>query len=89
MACGTPVVAAAVGGHRALIDDGRTGFLVDDRDPASFAKRIDELLGDPSLRSGMGAAAAVESTRYTWSATAGRLRRLYADLSAHQLVECA
>jgi D-inositol-3-phosphate glycosyltransferase len=89
MACGTPVVAAAVGGLRALIDDGRTGFLVDDRDPASFAKRIDELLGDPSLRAGMGAAAAVESTRYTWSATAGRLRRLYADLSAHQLVECA
>jgi D-inositol-3-phosphate glycosyltransferase len=90
MACGTPVVAAAVGGLRALIDDGRTGFLVDDRDPASFAKRIDELLGDPPLRAGMGAAAAVESTRYTWSATAGRLRRLYADLaSTRQLVECA
>ena len=38
-ACGTPVVAAAVGGLRTLVDDGRTGFLVDGRDPADFAAR--------------------------------------------------
>ncbi len=36
-ACGTPVVAAAVGGLRTLVDHGRTGFLVDGRDPARFA----------------------------------------------------
>jgi D-inositol-3-phosphate glycosyltransferase len=89
MACGIPVVAAAVGGLRALIDDGRTGFLVDDRDPASFAKRIDDLLDDPLRRVEVGTAAAAESRRYTWSAAAGRLRRIYADLaSTRQLVEC-
>ena len=33
-ACGTPVVAAAVGGLRSLVDDGVTGFLVDGHDPA-------------------------------------------------------
>ena len=36
-ACGTPVVAAAVGGLRTLVDHGRTGFLVEGRDPAVFA----------------------------------------------------
>ena len=36
-ACGTPVVAAAVGGLRTLVEHGRTGFLVEGRDPADFA----------------------------------------------------
>ena len=36
-ACGTPVVAAAVGGLRTLVEHGRTGFLVEGRDPEVFA----------------------------------------------------
>src|SRR5690606_14487644 len=36
-ACGIPVVAAGVGGLRTLVDDGRTGFLVESRDPEEFA----------------------------------------------------
>ena len=36
-ACGTPVVAAAVGGLRTIVDHGRTGFLVEGGDPADFA----------------------------------------------------
>ncbi|MFM7069592.1 MAG: glycosyltransferase, partial [Actinomycetes bacterium] len=40
-ACGVPVVAAAVGGLRSLVEDGRTGYLVDTRAPADFARRID------------------------------------------------
>ena len=38
-ACGTPVVAASVGGLRSLVDDARTGFLVEGRDPVDFATR--------------------------------------------------
>ena len=87
-ACGRPVVAAAVGGLRTIVEDGRTGFLVDDRDPASYAKVIDELLRDPALAAAMGAAGAVRASRYTWSTTAARLRRLYADLVARELVAC-
>jgi D-inositol-3-phosphate glycosyltransferase len=90
MACGVPVVAAAVGGLLTLVEDGRTGFLVEDRDPASFAKCIDQLLVDPALRADMGRAAATVAAGYTWSAAAGRLRRVCADLaSSRRLVECA
>src|SRR5213076_8036 len=39
-ACGTPVVAAAVGGLTTLVDDGRTGYLVEGRDPADFARSV-------------------------------------------------
>ena len=36
-ACGTPVIASAVGGLTTLVDHGRTGFLVEGPDPAAFA----------------------------------------------------
>jgi D-inositol-3-phosphate glycosyltransferase len=88
-ACGTPVVAAAVGGLRTLVDDGRTGFLIDDRAPDAFAASIDELLASPATAAAMGAQAARLARDYTWSTTAARLRRLYADLTARSLVQCA
>lgn len=87
-ACGTPVVAASVGGLTTLIDDGRTGFLVDGEDPTLYAERIRQVLEDPALAGELGTAAARRAAGYTWSTTAARLRRLYADLSARALVRC-
>jgi D-inositol-3-phosphate glycosyltransferase len=87
-ACGTPVVAAAVGGLRSLVDHGRTGFLVDGRDPAVFAAFADEILGNDALAAELAAHAVAKASGYTWSTTAARLRRLYADLAARTLVEC-
>jgi D-inositol-3-phosphate glycosyltransferase len=88
-ACGTPVVAAAVGGLKFLVEHGRTGFLVGSRDPAEFAAAVDLLLRDHELAARIGADAHAESRRYSWSMTAGRLRRLYADLAAVEPVQCA
>ena len=88
-ACGIPVVAAAVGGLRTLVDDGVSGHLVDSRRPSDFAVRIDELLADPAAAAAMGRAASELADRYAWSTTAGRLRRLYGDLRARALVECS
>ncbi len=87
-ACGTPVVAASVGGLRSLVDDGGTGFLVGRRDPVDFAGPVSLLLSDPELSAAMGANAERRSRRYAWSITAARLRRLYADLLARELVSC-
>ena len=87
-ACGTPVVAASVGGLRSLVDDGTTGFLVEGRDPAAYAAPVATLLDDPDLAAEMGATASARSRRYSWSTTAARLRRLYGDLVARGLVRC-
>jgi D-inositol-3-phosphate glycosyltransferase len=87
-ACGTPVVAASVGGLSTLVEHGRTGFLVEGRDPELFAGYAASILAEPGLGPAMGRAGAERARRYTWSVAAARLRRLYADLTARQLVEC-
>ena len=89
-ACGTPVVAAAVGGLRTLVDDGVTGFLVDTRDPADYAAAVADAPRRRRPRGQASAEAAADRARgYTWSTTAARLRRLYADLTARSPVSCS
>ncbi|HYL50914.1 MAG TPA: glycosyltransferase [Acidimicrobiia bacterium] len=87
-ACGTPVVAADVGGLRSLVDHDETGYLVEGRDPADYAGPVEKLLAFDQLRVEMGSSAAARSLRYSWSMTAARLRRLYGDLVARALVRC-
>ena len=80
-ACGTPVVAADVGGLRSLVDDGVTGLLVDGRDPADVRRRRSASCSVTD-RDAMGTAAAARGALGTaWSIAAARLRRLYGDLS--------
>lgn len=87
-ACGVPVVASAVGGLLTLVEHGRTGYLVEGRDPAQFAERVDAILDDPVLHRRLSVSAAARARTYTWSTSAARLRRLYADLSERALVSC-
>jgi D-inositol-3-phosphate glycosyltransferase len=88
-ACGTPVVASAVGGLLTLVDHGHTGFLVPGRDAEVFAAYTDELLSNEYLAWSMGGRAAERAKDYTWSVAAARLRRLYTDLTVGALVDCS
>lgn len=54
MACGVPVVAAAVGVNREIISDGANGFLAST--PAEWVDKLGRLLSDPDLRERMAAA---------------------------------
>ncbi|MBJ6725363.1 glycosyltransferase [Geomesophilobacter sediminis] len=63
LACGTPVIATAVGGIPEQIDEGESGFLVPPGDPGAMAERIRQLQGNPALRCRMGEYAAAAARR--------------------------
>jgi len=88
-ACGVPVVAAAVGGLRTLVEHGETGFLIDSRDPQVYAEHIEAVLASPSYAHTLSRNATTLASGYTWSITAARLRRLYGDLASREPVKCA
>lgn len=93
MACGTAVVASAVGGIPEVVVDGETGLLVavemageapsdPERFAASLAERVGALVGDPALARRMGEAGrrrAVE--HFSWSVVAERTAALYHRLA--------
>jgi D-inositol-3-phosphate glycosyltransferase len=87
-ACGTPVVAAAVGGLQSIVSHTETGFLVEGRAPEDYAGPVAHLFDRPDEAAAMGRRAVERTATSRWSITAARLRRLYADLASRALVEC-
>ncbi|MFW6695222.1 D-inositol-3-phosphate glycosyltransferase [Streptomyces sp. MAR4 CNX-425] len=81
-ACGTPVVAAAVGGLPVAVRDGVTGYLVEGHDPAGFAAALGRLAADPALTARMGAAAARHAAGFGWDAAAHATADVYAAAAA-------
>jgi D-inositol-3-phosphate glycosyltransferase len=78
MACGAPVVAAAVGGLQDTVVDRGTGLHVPPRDPEAIAGALAVLLGNPDLRAEMGSAGQVRArTRYSWDRVAVETEKAY------------
>ena len=86
-ACGTAVVASAVGGIPEVVADGRTGLLVpyDPEDPAAFeaglAARMAELLAAPDRANAMGAAGRERVlAEFGWPAIAQQTVEVYSEV---------
>lgn len=77
-ACGTPVVAAAVGGLPVAVADGRTGFLVPGHDPRDYADALRRFVDHPHLADDLGAAAARHARGFGWGAAAADTAEVYA-----------
>jgi D-inositol-3-phosphate glycosyltransferase len=78
MACGVPVVAAAVGGLRDTVVDRSTGLHVPPKDPEAIAMALAEMLADPALRSELGRAGEKRArSRYSWDRVAAESEKAY------------
>jgi D-inositol-3-phosphate glycosyltransferase len=76
-ACGTPVIAASVGGLRTAVRDGVSGILVDGHAPASYARAVRELLTQPARLARLSAGAREHASRFGWGTTVDALLRVY------------
>ncbi|MFF4960041.1 glycogen synthase [Streptomyces sp. NPDC001222] len=85
MACGTAVVASRTGGIPEVVDDGRTGLLVDVDDDFEehLARALDTLLADPAAAERMGEAGRQRAVReFGWATVARRTVHLYEKVLA-------
>lgn len=76
-ASGCPVIASRVGGLPEAVADGRTGFLVPDREPSSWAGAARRLLGDRRLHAQMSRAAREFAQQHSWEVSAAGLEHSY------------
>ena len=81
MACGTPVVAARVGGLSTIVQHGRTGYLKSWRCPEGFASSLEMIISSARLQQSMGLAARKRAEGMGWDQVAGQLSRLYDTLT--------
>jgi len=69
-ACGTPVIATAVGGLRTAVADGISGVLVDGHDPKAWSSVIARLMHEPQRRVLLSVGAVEHASHFGWDATA-------------------
>jgi D-inositol-3-phosphate glycosyltransferase len=78
-ACGTPVVAAAVGGLPTAVADDVSGVLVDGHDPQQWAKVLGDVLRTPELRARLASGARAHAMNFSWDHTADGLLAAYTE----------
>jgi D-inositol-3-phosphate glycosyltransferase len=81
-ACGTPVIAARVGGLATAVQDGVTGLLVTGHDPVTWGIKLGTLLDDRNRRAAMSVAAVQHANRFSWDRTVETTLEVYAAASA-------
>lgn len=78
MASGIAVVATDVGGTRAFIKNGRTGFLIPPSDPEGLKNAIKELMEDPDLRESIAKSGQkLVLEHFSWSNIAQKVKGIY------------
>ncbi|WP_233552638.1 D-inositol-3-phosphate glycosyltransferase [Jiangella rhizosphaerae] len=83
-ACGTPVVAAAVGGLRTAVAHDVSGLLVDSHDPAVWADAVAGLIGDRDRLRRLATGAVAHAAEFGWDATAARMLDVYTTALRHR-----
>ena len=88
-ACGTPVVAARVGGLPVAVAEGETGVLVDGHATDDWADALESLLDDDDTRLRMAGEAVAHAANFSWAASASQLASVYNEVLSREVDDCA
>ena len=78
-----PVVASRVGGLPEVVDDGKSGLLVEPDSPDELARALKTILGTPGRAEEMGAyARTLSHERFSWENAARDILEVYGRLAA-------
>ena len=80
MLCEKAVVASINRGHKELVEDGVTGYLLPPDDPQKFSKKIAALLADSKVSHEMGRAGKEKAAAYTDKAVYRELEQVYRSI---------
>jgi len=81
-ACGTPVVAASVGGLRSAVADGGSGLLVNGHNPVDYAAAIGRIVTDATLQRRLSRGAIAHAAGFGWAQTAAGILDVYGEALA-------
>ena len=81
-ACGTPVVAARVGGLPTAVVDGVSGLLVDGHDPRVWANALCSVVRNPEALEALSRGAIAHASQFGWEATAESTIDVFRDALA-------
>lgn len=78
MATGLPVISSKAGAIPEVVEDGKTGILVEPEEPGRFADAVEFLISHPDTMRQMGMQGIRRvNERFTWEKTAERLEQIY------------
>jgi D-inositol-3-phosphate glycosyltransferase len=87
-ACGTPVLAAAVGGLTTVVRNGVSGLLLDDHEPTTWAAALRRVVDDPLLLDRLRVGSLAQARAFSWDVTAARTLDVY-ERARGNMVESA
>jgi len=83
MSSGKPVVTTRVGGTTDIVEPGKTGFLVEPKNPIELARAITTLLKNKQLRNKMGDEARKKVTKYfSWESVTHKMLKIYKETTS-------
>jgi glycosyltransferase involved in cell wall biosynthesis len=83
MASGLPIVASRVGGIPEVVEEGKTGLLVEPGNPEELRKALETLLSDTNLRNRMGQAGRERAVLFSWTTIVPQIQKVYEEVIAN------